>query len=157
MYKDAQALLWASAALTASAVSTNSYDLGAVAVASTPAPDPSIGQSLAAVVNVEVAADSTTGNETYEFDWIQSTVTALTTPDVLVQFPFTAAQAAAGALALGTILVLPLPPGSVTKRHIGLQYVGGGTTPTITVSAHVTLLSMAMSIPKHYGTKIVIL
>lgn len=157
MFIDAQCQLSSAQAITVDAVSTNAYDLGAVptGTANGAAPDPSIGEPMGIVVAVTVAADSTTADETYAFEAIQSTVTALTSPDVLVRVPFTAAQAAAGALAAGTIVVIPLPSGSVTKRFIGLNYDVGGTTPTITCSAWVAPLSMIQK-QRFYTSAIVV-
>jgi len=156
MFRDAQTALWEAAALTVSAVSTNSYDCGVPGVSGGLAQDVSIGEGLRIVLSVGVAADHTTGDETYEFDIIQSAAAALTAPDVLAQYPFTAAQATAGALALGTILVMPLPVGQITKRYVGAQYVGGGTTPTITVTAWITDHNMAQLF-RTYGTRISVL
>jgi hypothetical protein len=149
MYVDAQTTLWDAAALTADAVSTNAYDMGV------DTRDVGIGEPLSAVITVDVAADATTGDETYRFDLIQSTVTALTSPDLLASHIVTAAQATAGALAAGTIVVIPVPMGRITKRYLGLQFDGGGTSPTITVTAWITLTSM-VSVPKKHPDGITI-
>lgn len=157
MFIDAQCQLSSAQAITADAVSTNAYDLGALptGTANGSRVDPSIGEPMGIVIVVTVAADSTTGDETYAFEAIQSTVTALTSPDVLVRVPFTAAQAAAGALAAGTVIVVPLPSGSITKEFIGLNYDVGGTTPTITVSSWLAPLSEIQK-QKFYTSAIVV-
>lgn len=126
--------VWASAALTTDAASTYSYDTGAAGN------DVSIGEPLAGLVNVEVAGDHTTGNETYEFQVIQSASADLSTPDILCKVSIVAGDVAA-LLAAGKFIVIPIPPGSVSKRYLGLYFDGGGTTPTITVSGYIVPLS----------------
>ncbi len=148
MFIDAQTLLWDAAALTIDAVSTNTYDTGAAGN------DISIGQPLALVIQVDVAADSTTGDETYKFQVIQSAAAALSSADILVEVPFTNALAQT-LLTAGKIIVVPIPPGSITKRYIGANFDGGGTTPTITVTAWITPQSMIQR-DKYYADAITI-
>ncbi len=131
--------LWDSVALTSSADSTNTVDLGAASL------DVGKGEPMCVVLNVEVAADSTTGDETYEFNFVQSANADLSTDDELCSIAFTAAQAAAGLLAAGKVYVIPIPVNRLTKQYIGAAYVGGGTSPTITVSAHIQPLSMVQA------------
>lgn len=144
MYVDAQTLLWDAAALSTDAASTNTYDTGAAGN------DISAGESLCAVLSVDVAADITTGDETYKFQVIQSASSNLGTPTVLVEVPFTAAQVTAGLLAAGKIIIIPIPPGSITQRYLGLYFDGGGTTPTITVTAFIAPQRMIQR-DKHYA------
>lgn len=143
MFIDAQTQLWASAALTASAYSTNSYDCGAVPSGGSPngaAPDPSIGEPMAMVIAVEVAA-AVAGTETYAFEVTQSaSTTASSSPDTLVSIAFTTVQAAT-LLAAGQVIVVPIPPGSVTKRYVSGHFTGANT-PTITITAWIAPLSM---------------
>ncbi len=141
MYTDAFLLVSDSQAVTATAFSTNTIDLSNV----TPARDLSQGEQLGFGINVEVAADFTTGDETYRFDIVQSANANLSSPDVLASVTRTAAQ-----LTVGTLLFLPLGA-PITKRYIGLQYTTGGTTPTITVSAWLTSRSLFSLTPTHYA------
>lgn len=145
MFIDAQTQLWNAAALTASAYSTNVLDIGAPypgGTANGAAIDISAGEPLGLVLTVGVAADHTTGDETYSFEVVQAaTSTISSSPDTLVAVAFTNAQAAA-LLFAGAVIVVPLPSGSVTKRYLGAHYTGGGTTPTITVSGSIMPLSM---------------
>lgn len=121
-------------ALTASAVSTFSLDMGNI----TPKNDPGAGEPMAAVFTIDVAADFTTGNETYQFNFVQDTAADLATAlDVLMSRIITAAN-----LTAGSIHSIPIPPGAVTKRYIGASYTLGGTTPTVTVTAMVMPLAM---------------
>lgn len=128
MILDAQTLLSDAQAVTADAVSTNTIDLGDV----TPKRDIGDGEPLALVVTVDVAADSTTGDETYSFEFIQSANANLGSADVLA-----ARTVAAADLYAGAQVVIPIPPGAITKRYIGLNYNVGGTTPTITCTSYV--------------------
>lgn len=130
MIIDAQLLFSDAQALTATAVSTNIIDLGA---------DRNIGQGepMAVVVCIDVAADRTTGDETY-------TVTLQTDDNAA----FSSASSVGGAYSIlvypaGTRFVIPLPAGTETERFVRLNYTLGGTTPTITVTAFLQPLAMA--------------
>lgn len=134
MIRDSQTSLWEAAALTASAVSTNCYDLGAGysgGTANGAARDPSVGIPEGIIITVGVAADHTTGNETYEFDIITATASDLTTGQLIVSQHVILFSD----LTLGARYWLPIDAGRVTQRYLGASYVGGGTTPTITVTA----------------------
>jgi hypothetical protein len=141
MYVDAFLLVSDSQAVTATAFSTNTIDLSNV----TPARDLSQGEQLGFGINVEVAADFTTGDETYTFEVVQSANANLSSPDVLSSVVRTAAQ-----LTAGTLLFLPLGA-PITKRYIGLRYTVAGTTPTITVSAWLTSRALFSMAPTHYA------
>lgn len=153
MFRDSQTALWEAAALTSTAVSTNAYDLGAVPTGSAhgDAIDPSVGEPLCVVLSVGVAADHTTGDETYEFDIITATASNLTSSaTTLAQYVLSYALLTAGAL-----IVLPIPQGAVVQRYLGAKYIGGGTTPTITVTAWIAPMSMIQK-TKNYTTAIVV-
>ena len=133
MYIDSLLLLSDAQAFSADAASTNTIDLGNV----TPKRNFGDGEPMAMCISVDVAADATTGDETYEFQFIQSANADLTSPDILM------ARAIARAdLTLGSLHVVPIPPGAVTKRYIGGFFNGGGTTPTITATIWVTSQNM---------------
>jgi hypothetical protein len=131
MFLDAQTLVWDATALTSDAASSNTYDSGAAGN------EIATGEPLTLCIQVDVAADGTTTDETYEFQVIQSTVAALTSPDILVQRSITYAN-----LSVGSLHYLPIPPGAKTKRYLGAYFNGGGTTPTITVTAWFAPMSM---------------
>lgn len=133
MILDALGLLWDAAALTADAASTNTIDLGNV----TPKNDPGNGEPMCLAIQVDVAADHTSGDETYEFQFIQSANADLGTPDNLISRTIAYSDLTAGALQY-----IPIPKGAITKRYIGAYFNGGGTTPTITVTAWLSPLSM---------------
>lgn len=134
MILDKQTLLWDAAALSADAVSTNTYDTGAAGN------DISRGEPLVAVITVDVAADHTTGNETYQFNILQDAAADLGTADILLERVVSYAD-----LTAGSKVVMPIPMGALTKRYIGLGFDGGGTTPTVTVTAWICPASMVDS------------
>lgn len=136
MIMDKETTLWDAAALSADAVSTNSYDMGSATR------DISNGEPLGVVVTVDVAADDTTGDETYQFDLIQSANADLSSADILISRLFGQTEVNAGLLAAGKQFVIPVPMQSITKRYLGLNFNGSGTTPTITVTAWIAPLSM---------------
>lgn len=138
MYVDAQMLLSDAQALTATAFSTNTIDLASM----TPQRDPGVGEPLEVNIQVDVAADFTTGDETYTFQFVQSANANLSSPDILVQ-----EVVLASALTAGAGFTIAIPQGRITKRYIGLQYTLAGTTPTVTVTAFVQPRSMS-SLPK---------
>lgn len=142
-FRDGECQLSASQAVTTDAVSTNAYDLGAAGI------DIGTGEPLVVDVNVEVAADHTTGDETYAFELIQSAAAALTSPDTLVSRTIAAAT-----LVAGYTFQIEVPPGAVTKRYLGLNYNTGGTSPSITVSAYVQPRSMAQTQYKAYDDNV---
>jgi hypothetical protein len=125
MYLDKLNQLSEAQALAATAYSTNTYDSGAALN------DISIGEPLALFVKVDVAADFTTTDETYEIQLVQSANANLSSHDVLVSKVVLAAD-----LALGDQVVLPLPPGSKSKQYLGARFVLGGTSPSVTLSAY---------------------
>lgn len=130
-YCDAENQLSDSQAVTTDAVSTNSFDTGAAGN------DIGTGEPLCLDITVEVAADATTGDETYTFEAIQSAAAALSSPDVLA-----ARTIAAATLVAGFNFQIPIPPGAKSKRYLGANYNTGGTTPGITVTSFIKPLSM---------------
>lgn len=131
MYIDAQALLSDAQAFSSDAVTTNAYDTGSA--------DNNLGtgEPLGVFIQVDVAADFTTGDETYQFNFIQSSNANLSSADILCSIVRTAAQ-----LTAGSTHVLPIPAGAITKRYLGVAFDGGGTTPTITATIFIQPLSM---------------
>lgn len=117
-------------AFTATAVSTNAVDLG---LANNQA---GTGEEIGIAVNVEVAADFTSANETYEFQAVSDDAAALSSTTLLASITIAAAT-----LIAGYSFFIPIPPG-VSERYIGLRLVLAGTTPSITLSAYVQPRSM---------------
>lgn len=125
MFIDALLLLSDAQAVTTDAASTNTIDLGAI--------NRTIGdgEPLVALFTIDVGADFTTTDETYEFQVIQSASANLSTPDILARRPI---SAAALGLAAGSRVTVGVPMGTPTKRYLGTYYDTGGTTPTMTVT-----------------------
>lgn len=113
-------------ALTATGVSTNYLDLGS---------DRDIGQGepLSIMIDATVSADITTGDETYQVQVQTDDNTSFSSPTTIGAFTLTAAQLAAGA----PPVQLPFP--LTNERYVRLNYVLGGTTPSVTLNAYLTL------------------
>lgn len=149
MLIDSLLLLADAQAFSATGFSTNTIDLGLL----TPAQrDIFVGEQVGVVVTVDVAADATTGDETYRFDFVQSANANLSSPDILAQIAIPRAT-----LVAGHSFFLPVPWGQLTKRYIGMQLTLGGTTPSITVTMFLQPLAMAsLARPTHYPDAVTI-
>jgi hypothetical protein len=129
-FRDAQTQLCSAQAFSVDAVSENTFDLGVAGR------DIAEGEPIGIGIDVTVAADATTGDETYEFQAIQSANDVLGSPNILALI-----QPGRAILTVGSRHILPIPPGRITARYLGLNFNGGGTTPTITVNAFIAPLS----------------
>jgi hypothetical protein len=101
------------------------------------------GEPMVVVINVEVAADFTSADETYAF--------ALQTDDnVGISSPTTLASRTilATALTAGSIHTLAVPVESDVEQFLRLAYTLAGTTPSVTVSAHL----VPQTFPDKYKT-----
>ena len=135
---DAQTLLSDAQALTSgTTASSNTYD-SLLAGNNIPA-----GEPLAVNLTVDVAASTANGNETYQIQVIQSANSDLSSPDVIVET--TTAFITRAVLVQGKRLTIPIPPNMKTKRYLGVQYVLGGTSPTITVTTEIIPLKFAQN------------
>lgn len=146
MMFDAQNLFSDAQAVTTDAVGTNVIDLSA---------DRSIGsgEPMGVVFTVDVAADQTTGDETYVFDVEYASNAAQSTGRQLIgrrSFQSgtpTAPNQDADLLVAGFKFVIPIPAVNLSEseRYLGIRYDTGGTTPTITCTAFLAPLSMYQS------------
>lgn len=123
MILDAHNLFSDAQALTATAASTNLIDLGADN-------NVGIGEPMVVVLQLDVAADDTTGDETYSV--------ALQTDD---NSSFSSATSVGSATitrgdAAGTRYVISVPPSTSLERYVRVYYTLAGTTPTATVTAY---------------------
>ena len=122
MYIDAQNLFSDAQALSATAASTNVIDLGIDG-------NLGIGEMMAVMISVDVAADDSDADETY--------VVAIETDD---NDAF-ASAAELGSLtivrgaAAGVRKVFILPKSEDVERYVRLNFTLGGTTPSVTVTA----------------------
>lgn len=131
MILDLQNRISAAQALTATALGTNAIDL------SSTGRNIADGEPMGIMLTVNVAADHTTGNETYELDIITDGDSALGSPAVVDTHVIDYTKLTAGAR-----LFFPLPVGVALERYLGINYVLGGTNPTVTVTADLMPQSM---------------
>lgn len=110
-------------ALTATADATNVLDLKAIGQLGS-------GTPMQVVVQVNVAADATTGDETYQFSVTTDDNASLTSDTTIATRTIAAAS-----LTANSIHLIDIPENVATERYLGLVYTLGGTTPTITVTA----------------------
>lgn len=127
MFVDSKLVLSDAQAMAATAVSTN-----VIPVSGNIGP----GEPMAVAVTVHVAADKVTGDETYQFILQTSADAAFTSPVNLIT-----TEAFSGAvLTEGTTFMVPL--GSNNLAFLRMNYVLAGTTPAISVDAHLQPQSM---------------
>jgi hypothetical protein len=135
MIMDAYLLLSDAQAFTATAVSTNTIDLGGTNR------DIGTGTPMVAMMTIDVAADAGTGDETYEFQIITSASADLSSPTVIASRVISRT-----ALLLGTLHYLDVPMGGViAQRYLGARLVLGGTTPSVTATIAI--------IPRDFATR----
>lgn len=124
MILDAQLQLSAAQAITADAGSTNYIDLSVQR-------NLFDGQPMGVLFHVSVAADFTTGDETYAFQAQCDDNTSFSSATTLATRTI-----AASALTANSLHFLPVPHGLNVERYFRAYYDVGGTTPTITVTAY---------------------
>lgn len=128
MYVDKLGLFSDAQALTASAQATNVVDLTNV----TPKRQIGAGKPLWIVFSVGVAADFTTGDETYQFDIYTSAAANMGSPVNLGSRAIVATV-----LTAGYTFVMAVPQDQMLE-FISPHYTLGGTTPTLTVTSWLT-------------------
>lgn len=116
-------------ALTATAVSTNVVDLSEDR-------DIGKGEPMAVVVSVGVAADFTTGDETYQFAIQTDDNEGFASPTVVTQ----TAAINGDELAAGALVVIPL--GYTNEQYLRVNNILAGTTPSVTIDAYLQPMSM---------------
>jgi len=130
MLLDSQNLFSDAQAFTASAASTNLIDLGSEV-------ELGIGEPMAVVITVDVAADGTTTDETYAFAVQADSTAAFSSAATVVSRTIGYA-----ALTAYSQHVIPIPPDTSMERFVRLYATLGGTTPTITLTAALMPMSM---------------
>lgn len=141
MIMDAYLLLSDAQAFTATAVSTNTIDLGGV--------NRDIGagaEAMTAALTVGTAADAVTGDETYTFELITSAASNLGSPTVIASRTIDRT-----ALTAGSIHYLDVPQGVITQQYLGARLTLAGTTPTITATIFIIPRSFAQRIAYYPG------
>jgi hypothetical protein len=122
MLLDAQLQFSAAQAITVDAVSTNIIDLGT-------ARQIGVGEPMGILITVDVAADATTGDETYAIQLQTDDNSSFSSQTTLFAQDIPRAR-----LTIGSRHFIPLPLANV-ERYIRLNYDVGGTTPTLTLSS----------------------
>jgi hypothetical protein len=125
MILDAQTTLSDFQALTATAASTNVLDFSK-------ARSIGVGEPLALVITLDVAADATDGNETYTAQLQTDTTAAFGSP-VAVGPVITITRGDAA----GKKYTILLPNDASIKQFLRLNYTLGGTTPSVTLTAEI--------------------
>lgn len=143
MILDSQLLFSDAQAVTADAASTNQIDLGIER-------NLFDGEPMAVVLQIDVAADGTTTDETYEFQIETDGDSAFGSPTDLVVHSIGYAS-----LTAGSTHVLPIPIGVSVERYLRLYYNVGGTSPSVTVTAFLQPLNMVQKY-KSYADNITI-
>ena len=130
MILDSQLLFSDAQAITADAASTNIVDLGI-------ARNIFDGEPMAVVLTVDVAADGTTTDETYEFQIeTDDNASFSSATDLLVH------SIGYASLTAGSQHILPIPVGAAVEQYMRVYYNVGGTSPSVTVTAFLMPLSM---------------
>ncbi len=128
MITDANLKLSAAQAVTVTAFSTNTIDLGV-------ARDIGTGEDLKVHISVDVAATAA-GAATVNFQLVTSANADLSSPTIIGQTD----AIPKASLTVGTRLVLPIPPsiGGNGQRYVGIQYtVGTGPLTAGSFTAYV--------------------
>jgi hypothetical protein len=129
MMLDNQQVLSDAQALTATAVSTNKYDTG-LTIQQLAGADMGVG------FFVDVAADFTTGDETYTFAICSDADSALGSPTVHESRALLAAYLIAGAKFFMSFDPSTQPvAAAATERYLGVRYTLAGTSPSVTITA----------------------
>lgn len=143
MYVESQALISDAQALTATAVGTNAIDLSV-------AQSIGNGEPLAMLFVVDVAADQTSSDEDYTIELEYSSTADQSAGYVtmgrrLYESGTPAAPAQnADLLVAGYQFAIPMPPTGAgdDERYVGVRYTLAGTSPTMTITAYLTPMSM---------------
>lgn len=126
MMIDARLLLSDAQAVTADAASTNVVDLST-------ARQIGVGEDVYVVFHIGVAADATTGDETYTFRVDTDDNASFSSATTLESRTIAAAT-----LTAGYAFSICIPTTGV-ERYLRAYYDVGGTTPSVTVTAHLNL------------------
>lgn len=127
---DKQLQLSAAQALTVSVRSTNVINLIAANA------QIGAGEPLAILMKVDVAADATTGDETYQFEIHGDDNAAFTSAAIIYSQAISRTL-----LTINSRWVFLIPPTSSIEQYLSLYYTLGGTTPTITCTAYLDSLA----------------
>lgn len=122
MFIDSQGQFSDGQALNATAASTNLIDTGVDG-------NIGIGEAMAVLLVLDVAADDTNSDETYSVALQTDDNSSFSSATQIGSATITRGDAA------GTKYVIPIPADQTAERYLRLNYTLGGTTPTVTVTA----------------------
>lgn len=122
MILDGQHLFSNAQALTSTAASTNIIDLGSDR-------NIGVGEEMAVVLQLTVAADDADGNETYSAAIQTDDNSSFSSAATLGTLTITRGDAA------GTRYVFMLPKDSSVEQYLRVNYTLGGTSPSVTLDA----------------------
>ncbi len=122
MILDSQHLFSDAQALTASAASTNIIDLGSDR-------NIGVGEEMAVVLQLTVAADDADGDETYSAAIQTDDNSGFSSAATLGTLTITRGDAA------GSRYVFMLPKDSSVEQYLRVNYTLGGTSPSVTLDA----------------------
>lgn len=110
-------------AVTATGDATDVIDLKAIGALGN-------GTPMQVMIKIDVAADTASANETYQFSVTTDDNEALSSDTTI------ATRTIAGsALTANSIHFIDIPENVTTERYLGLVHTLGGTTPSVTYSA----------------------
>ena len=127
MYIDDFLKLSDAQALTATADSTNVIDLSSDR-------DIGKGEAMALVISVSVAADFTTGDETYLFQLESDSTAAMSSSTIVAGGTVLAADLTVGA-------VVAFPIGTLNEQFLQGVFTLAGTSPSVTIDSWVAPLN----------------
>lgn len=131
-FLDNQLLLSDAQALTASAASTNIIDLSA-------SRNIGAGEPMAVALTIDVAADHTTGDETYSVAVEVDDDSSFGSATTIATYTLSASTVKGDVHVIG----VPVTPTNADNRYLRLSYTLAGTTPSVTVTAFLTAQSLA--------------
>jgi hypothetical protein len=135
MFVDKLLLVSDAQAFSATGLSTDKIDLGAYQTLRNRIGD---GEQMGFLITVDVAADATTGDETYQFDIVTDEDSAFGSVLVLISYVLSRTL-----LTAGSRWFLPIPQYQPRERYIALRLTLGGTTPSITITAALSPAKLA--------------
>lgn len=143
MFIDSQLLFSDAQAVSADAASTNLIDLAVARRIFN-------GTPLAIVIQVDVAADTASGDETYSFNIQTDDNASFSSATTLIAHAIDKASLTAGSLHF-----IPIPIDGAVERYLRLYYDVGGTTPSVTVTAFLTEKDM-VQLTRNYASGVTI-
>lgn len=138
MYVDALGTFSDAQALTGTADSTSSIDLGGDH-------NVGIGEPMSVVITLDVAADAADGDETYVIALETDDNSSFSSGTLIGSATITRGDVA------GTKYVIAIPQDTTAEQYLQLQCTLGGTSPTVTITAFLTASNMIQNYVAYPG------